>query len=200
VSPARARVGLLALAALACLAMLLAAASAHAAPGDIVLVANPKADDLDGVDAEGLIPTVSEGGRYVGFVADEAGAGTGIFLRAMSGPALIPVATQPVTGPEEVELGYDADSPGISADGSTLVFASEDPALSDEDVNFDRGPLGEATGNPVRDIFAYDRATKRISLVSRRSGAKGAAADTTRTCRRSPPTAATSPSAPNRAT
>ena len=88
-----------------------------------------------------------------------------------------PADRSPRRAANRKKLGYDADSPGISADGRTLIFASEDPALSDEDVNFARGPLGEPTINPVRDIFAYDRITKAITLVSRRSGANGQAAN-----------------------
>jgi Tol biopolymer transport system component len=77
-----------------------------------------------------------------------------------------------VAGPvgESEENVYDADSPGISADGRILVFASEDPGLSGEDRDFDGG-------SPIRDVFVYDRVTKAITLVSRRSGPKGATAD-----------------------
>ena len=164
-----------ALAALTTLAAtsLCVVAVAQAAPGDITLVANPDVDGLDGVDAQGLIPSIAEGGRYVALIADDSGAGTSVFLRDMSAPALIPVA---VSGSESEELGFDADSPGLSADGRTLVFASEDPALSDEDANFSHSPFG-GINSPVRDIFAYDRITKAITLVSRRSGATGATAN-----------------------
>jgi Tol biopolymer transport system component len=171
--PARVRATLVSLAAIVCLA-LLAAAAAQAAAGDLTLVANPEADGLDGVTARGLIPSIAEQGRYVAFIEDDSANGTSVFLRDMSQAGAIPVA---VSSGESNELGFDADSPGLSADGRVLVFASEDPALSDEDVDFDKGPLGEPTGNPVRDIFAYDRVTKAITLVSRRSGATGAAAD-----------------------
>jgi Tol biopolymer transport system component len=153
---------------------LLAAAPAQAAPGDVTLVANPDADGLDGVDADGLIPSVSAGGRFVAFVEDDAAFGTSIFLRNMASPVPIPVAAPSA---HDEELSYDADSPGLSADGRILVFASEDPALSTEDEDTARGPLGEPSFSQIRDIFVYDRMTGKIQLASRRSGTTGAAAD-----------------------
>jgi Tol biopolymer transport system component len=171
----RLRTGLAILASLA--AALLAAGPAAAAGGDIVLVANPDVDGFDGVSARGLIPSIAKGGRYVGFIADDSAHGTSVWLRDMAAPSAIPVAVSSLEPSRIGELGYDADSPGLSADGRFLVFASEDPALSEEDVDFDRGPLGEPSGNPIRDIFVYDRVTRGIVLASRRSGVTGAAAD-----------------------
>ncbi len=156
---------------------LLGAGPAAAAGGDISLVANPDVDGLDGVAARGLIPSIAEGGRYVGFIADDSADGTSVWLRNMAAASAIPVTISSLEPSQLGELGYDADSPGLSADGRYLVFASEDPALSDEDVDFDRGPLGEPTGNPIRDIFVYDRVTQEIALASRRSGVTGASAD-----------------------
>ena len=65
----------------------------------------------------------------------------------MSRPDLIPVAVSS-GAPEELGLGYDADSPGLSADGRVLVFASEDPALSDEDRQFRHRPAGRTDRQP----------------------------------------------------
>jgi Tol biopolymer transport system component len=158
---------------------LVAAAGARPAAGDLVLVANPDADGFDGVDADGLVPSISEDGRFVALIADYSANGTEVLLRNMDQPGLGPpglISVAPSSSKSE-EVTYDADSPGISADGRTLVFASEDPALSDEDIDFDRGPLGEPTNNPIRDIFAYDRLTKSTTLVSRRSGATGQTAN-----------------------
>jgi Tol biopolymer transport system component len=158
---------------------LVAAAGAQAAAGDLVLVANPDADGFDGVDADGLVPSISEDGRFVALIADYSANGTEVLLRNMGQPGLGPpglIAVAPSSSKSE-EVTYDADSPGISADGRTLIFASEDPALSDEDIDFDRGPLGEPTNNPIRDIFAYDRLSKTITLVSRQTGATGTTAN-----------------------
>jgi Tol biopolymer transport system component len=149
------------------------AAGAQAAAGDISLVANPKVDGSDGVDADGLIPSIAERGRFVALIADDAAMGTSVFLRDMSQPGVIPVA---VSSGQRAGLPYDADSPGLSSDGRVLVFASEDPALSDEDIDFDRGGV-TGISSPIRDIFAYDRITKAITLVSRSSGATGRAAN-----------------------
>ena len=137
----------------------------------------PEVQASDGVTA-GAVPSLSLGGRYVGFIADDSAAGracsfgTGMYFRDMKRRSRVPVGVP--SGATE-ELGYDADSPGLSSDGRTLVFASEDPALSEEDANFSHNPYGGSS--PVRDIFAYDRVTKAITLVSRRSGATGTAAD-----------------------
>lgn len=155
----------------ACLS--LAAVPAAQAAGQVVLVSSPEVTDLDGVGAQGLIPSISVGGRYVGLIADDSARGTFVLLRDMQRPGAIAV-TKPG---ESEEGGFDADSPGLSSDGRYLVFGSEDPGLSSEDVNFSRGPLGEPTGNPVRDVFVYDRVNKSITLASRRSGATGAAAN-----------------------
>lgn len=154
-------------------AALAVCAGALGAGGGLVLVANPKVDGLDGVDAQGLIPTVSDGGRYVGMIADSASTGTFVLLRDMESPNPITVTASTTASEEE---GYDADSPGISADGRMLVFASEDPELSSEDRDFSGGGVTGIT-SPIRDIFVYDRVTKKITLVSRRDGVHGVAAD-----------------------
>ncbi len=162
------------LAALLAGCLSLAAAQGAQAAGQLVLVSSPEVSDLDGVGAQGLIPSVSAGGRYVGLIADDSADGTFVLLRDLQRPGTIAV-TKPSA--ESEEGGFDADSPGLSSDGRYLVFGSEDPGLSSEDVNFSRGPLGEPTGNPVRDVFVYDRVKKSIILASRRSGATGAAAN-----------------------
>ena len=109
--------------------------------------------------------------------------------------------TTPVDVPSGVGpqgFGLDAGSPSLSSDGRFLAFASEDPALSSENKDVDVTLTGDAS--PVHNVFVYDRTTGHITS-SRGAAARRAPPPTrTPTFRRSPPTAATSPSAPRRAT
>lgn len=78
-------------------------------------------------------------------------------------------------GTSQQGIGFAAGAPSLSGTGRYLAFASEDPEISGEDLNGSTTPAGDTF--PVRDIFVYDRSTGAISLVSRRSGPRGKAAN-----------------------
>ncbi len=162
---------LLALAAAAASSLALAVAAPGGA-GTTALVSGPNGTPVEGFPIEDEVPAISGEGRFVAFVRGVADSGTGIFLRDMSG------GTTPVNVPSgltEQGLGFNAGAPSLSSDGRFLAFASEDPAISDEDRDSVTTPAGYTY--PVRDIFVYDRSTGAISLVSRANGRAGAAAN-----------------------
>lgn len=179
----RRKLATLAVAAIATASLSLAATSLGAA-GDTLLVSEPNDPNAPGRPTEHTYPAISADGRFVayvgtvGTVSDPAGAGgpgetgTGIFLREIGGP-IIPVDIP--FGTSKQGLGFEAGAPSLSGSGRYLAFASEDPALSDEDLNNSTTLAGDTF--PVRDIFVYDRSSGAISLASRRDGSKGAAAN-----------------------
>lgn len=67
------------------------------------------------------------------------------------------------TGPGGTGADAGSGAPAIAADGRRVAFASEASNLSDED------------GDPARDVFVRDLRSSVTVLVSRASGAKGAA-------------------------
>jgi Tol biopolymer transport system component len=77
------------------------------------------------------------------------------------------------SGTGEQGLGFDAGTPSMSGDGQYVAFASEDPNISEEDRDSSTTPAGDTF--PVRDIFVYERAEKKISLISRGNGLRGTA-------------------------
>ena len=155
---------------LALLVALCAAGVAAAGTGDVVLVSEH--GEIEGEEIAAEVPAISGDGRYVAYVRSVFEHGDSIFLaKPGDGPA---VAVDVPEGTAESGLSFDAGAPALSADGRYLVFASEDPNLSKEDKDYDRSA---ACTCPVRDIFVYDRTTRRVSLVSRRGGPHGAAAD-----------------------
>jgi Tol biopolymer transport system component len=149
--------------------------------GDTVLVSGPNETTSEGFPIGAQVPAISADGRFVAFVGDTPGgsgpgmfleSGTGIYLRDMSG------GSTPVDVPSGVGaggFGLDAGSPSLSSDGRFLAFASEDPALSSENKDVDVTLTGDAS--PVHNVYVYDRATGHIAFISRRSGARGAAAN-----------------------
>jgi len=171
----------LALAAAATVSLSLAASSLGAA-GSTLLVSEPNDPNAPSRPTEHFNPAISANGRfvaYVGYVSDVGSVdsvsgigetGTGIFLRDISGPT-IPVDVP--FGTSEHGLAFEAGAPSLSANGRFLAFASEDPDLSDEDLDNSTTLAGDTF--PVRDIFVYDRSTGAIVLASRANGAKGAA-------------------------
>lgn len=159
-------------AAVACSLPLAMASSGSAGP--TVLVSGPNLTTATPYAIAAQVPAISGDGRFVAFLRspNSAEAGTGIFLRDMSGDT-IPVDVP--SGAGALESGLDAGSPSLSSDGRYLAFASEDPALSEEDRNSKTTPFGDTF--PIRNVFVYDRLTGSVSLVSRRSGPTGAAAN-----------------------
>lgn len=164
----RRRGAALALAA-ACAASLLAGAVALGAAGDTVLVSDPNGTTPDGIPIGQQTPAISGSGRFVAYVQDIADSGTAVFLRDMEG------GVTPVDVPSGISprgLGFAAGAPSLSRDGRFLAFASEDPALNGEDLDFSTTLAGDRS--PLRDVFVYDRTTGAVTLVSRRSGPSGA--------------------------
>jgi Tol biopolymer transport system component len=160
------------------------AASSLGSAGTTLLVSKPNDPNAPNRPTEHFSPAISADGRfvaYVGYVSNVGKAdsvsslgetGTGIFLRDMSGGT---TAVNVPFGTSENGLAFEAGAPSLSGSGRFLTFASEDPDLSDEDRNSSTTLAGDTF--PVRDIFVYDRSSGAISLVSRRSGARGAAAN-----------------------
>lgn len=168
----------LALAAVATAVLSLAALSLGAT-GSTLLVSPANDPHAPNRPTEHFSPAISADGRfiaYVGYVGvSDVGdvssigeTGTGIFLRDMSG------GTTPVDvpfGAGENGLAFEAGAPSLSGTGRYLAFASEDPDLSDEDLNNSTTLAGDTF--PVRDIFVYDRASGKTEFVSRNSGPAG---------------------------
>jgi Tol biopolymer transport system component len=159
------------MAAAVALSLVIAAASLGST-GETLLVSGPNGTTADGFPIGDHVPAISGDGRFVAYVEDTPDSGTAIYLRDMSG-GIIPVDVPTGIGPQG--LGFSAGGPSLSSDGRFLAFASEDPALSSEDTDFDTTLAGDSF--PVRDAFVYDRTTGAVSLVSRRSGPTGAAAN-----------------------
>jgi Tol biopolymer transport system component len=179
----RQKLAILVVAAIAAASLALAASSLGAA-GSVLLVSEPNDPHAPSRPTEHFNPTISADGRFVAYVGTVSIAGsvedissigetgTGIFLRDISGPT-IPVDIP--FGTSKQGLGFEAGAPSLSATGRFLAFATEDPDLNDEDLNNSTTLAGDTF--PVRDIFVYDRSNGTISLVSRRDGPKGAAAN-----------------------
>jgi Tol biopolymer transport system component len=163
----RGRAATLALATVATLALVLAVSSLGAA-GGLVLVSGPNGTTEAGFPAEQQVPAISGDGRFVAFVGSIGETGNGLYLRDLS------AGTTPVDvphGASEHGIEFAAGSPSLSGTGRYLAFASEDPAVSDEDRDNVTTPAGDTF--PVRDIFVFDRSTGAIDLVSRANGPKG---------------------------
>jgi len=144
-------------------------AGGAAASGELVLVANTGVPAYGATTSPKLRPAISADGRFVAYVAQSGPTGHGdpLFLRDMRSGE-----TVEVVHPEQVghRSGFDTAAPVLSDSGRYLAFASEDPSLSEDDVDL-AGP------NPIQDIFVADRRTGRVKLVSRRSGARGEASE-----------------------
>ncbi len=175
----RRQLATLALAVVATIALSLAAASLGVT-GSTLLVSEPNDPNAPNRPTEHSNPAISADGRFVAYVGTVGAAadpgsvssigetGTGIFLRDVSGPT-IPINIPFGTGKQG--LAFEAGAPSLSGNGRFLAFASEDPGLSDEDLNNSTTLAGDTF--PVRDIFVYDRARGKTEFVSRNSGPKG---------------------------
>lgn len=157
------------LAVTAC-ALLCLPSGAQAATGDLLLVANTGVSDFGEVTNPRHRPAISGDGRFIAYVAKGSLGENGdpLFLRDMrrGEPALV---VQP--SEKRVFAGFSSSSPVLSASGRYLAFASENPDISNEDIDYAHSFI------PVRDVFVSDRATGKITLVSRRSGPRGAPAN-----------------------
>jgi Tol biopolymer transport system component len=167
-----------ALAAAAAIVLSFAALSLGAT-GSTLLVSPANDPHAPNRPTEHFSPAISADGNfvaYVGYVGVSAvgdvssigETGTGIFLRNVSGPT-IPVNVP--FGTSQQGTAFEAGAPSLSSNGRFLAFASEDPALSDDDLNNSTTLAGDTF--PVRDIFVYDRASGKTELVSRNSGPQG---------------------------
>lgn len=176
----RPQLATLALAAVATVVLSTAAVSLGTT-GSTLLVSPPNDPDAPNRSTEHFNPAISADGNFVAYVGtvsspgDPAGAGgpgptgTGIFLRNMSGGT---TAVNVPFGTSEQGLGFEAGAPSLSDNGRFLAFASEDPALSNEDRDNSTTPAGDTF--PVRDIFVYDQNRRKVALASRASGKRGA--------------------------
>jgi len=162
--------------AAACLSLALAG-SARAAPGEVVLVSPPNSSGgiENGTD---IVPASSGNGAYVAFLHEgpfggpgEATPGAALFLRVMASSATIPVN---VPSGETNGLGFESGSPTLNRTGSRLAFVSEDPDLSGEDKDFSTSAAGT---HPIRDVFLFERVTRKVVLVSRGTGLRGRTAN-----------------------
>jgi Tol biopolymer transport system component len=159
-------------------ASLALAAGAQAAPGDVTLVSPP---NKTGTTENGsdFVPATSGNGAYVAYLhaapfqvdLTKANAGAALFLRVMASDAAIPVNVP--TG-ERNGNGFEAGSPSLTRSGQLLAFVSEDTDLSAEDKDFDTSAAGTY---PVRDVFLFNRTTRKAVLISRGTGIKGATAN-----------------------
>jgi Tol biopolymer transport system component len=124
-------------------------------------------------DNESTDPSISADGRHVAFVsqasnlsdedADPASGQTDIFVRDLDTGVteLVSRATGAIGAPA-TDYSFE---PALSADGRNVAFASRANLVSD-DVDEESFP---------EDVFLRDRAAATTILVSRRSGATGAA-------------------------
>lgn len=158
---------------LAACALLCVAPGAWAAAGDLVLVANSGQPDYGEVTEARHRPAISADGRFVAYVSQAAGQEEGdpLFLRDLRGGAPVQIV-HPSQKPST--WGFDNATPVLSDSGRYLAFASEDPDLSPEDPDSSHSPTGSYS---IADLFVYDQTTGKMTLVSRRSGAKGTPAN-----------------------
>lgn len=139
----------------------------RAAAADLTVAANTGYGDAGEVNNLDFRPAISGNGRFVAWVSLSPFNDTPLYLRDLR-QGFTTVITPPSEG--LTEAGYTSETPVLSATGRFLAFASDNAALSSEDK--DRVKI--ATGSDiVHDIFAYDRRTKTMRLVSRRSGSHG---------------------------
>jgi Tol biopolymer transport system component len=162
-------IALAAAASLALTASLPAASAAAESAGSTVLISGPNRE-VSGFPAEDEAPAISGDGSWTGFVRDAFETGSAVYLGYFTGETR---AIDIPSGLTEQGQGFDAGAPSLSGDGQYIAFASEDPNLSEEDRDYSTTPAGDTF--PVRDIFVYERAEKRISLISRGSGQTGKA-------------------------
>ena len=131
-----------------------------------------RADGPSGARADStpFQPAISADGRVVAFESDADNLSsqdddtvTNVFARDVAAGTTTLVSRAP--GPGGAGASAASSSPSVSGDGRIVVF------LSDADN------LSNADGNGNRDVFARDLVTNLTVLVSRATGADGAASD-----------------------
>lgn len=173
----RPRAATIALAAAAAASLAVAASAPGAATasavgaGSTVLISGPN-PEVNGFPADDEAPAISGDGSWTAFVRDAFETGSAVYLGYQTGEVR---GIDVPSGLNEQGLGFDAGAPSVSGDGQYIAFASEDPNISQEDRDYSTTPAGDTF--PVRDIFVYERAERRISLLSRGNGLTGKAAN-----------------------
>jgi Tol biopolymer transport system component len=163
VAPAAAAVLLVSLA----LAGPLVAADGSAAP--VTVLVSRAGGDGRGGDGNSLTPTISADGRYIAFTSrarnlDPAAPSGGLEIYLRDTVAKTTTLVSRASGASGAAADGDSGGPTISADGRYVAFHSSAGNLSPEDVAPD-------------DVYLRDTVAKTTTLVSRASGASGAAAD-----------------------
>ncbi len=140
------------------------------AAGTTKLVSRPDGVGVIPQDASSFVPKISGNRRYVAFesdannlTADVTPASRDIFVRDLEADTTALVSR--VTGPTGAAGDGASNDPSISADGRYVAFKSASANLSSEDID------------PVEDVFVRDRVAGTTTLVSRATGAAGAAGD-----------------------
>lgn len=143
----------------------------RATTADLKVVANTGYGDAGEVGNLDFRPAVSADGRFVAWVSLTPFNSTPLYLRDLR-QGFTKAITPPGDDPSEAVSA--SETPVLSATGRYLAFASNNTALSSED----RDRIRTLTGSDiVHDIFVYDRRTKMMRLVSRRSGRHGTSAE-----------------------
>lgn len=113
----------------------------------------------DAADDDSRRPSISADGRFVAFESDatnlsnaDENSSTDIFVRDRQLHQTALVSHRELDGGDD-----DSTHPEISADGDTIAFYSDATNLSDQDLN------------DVTDVFAHNRVTYDIELISRDS-------------------------------
>ena len=140
----------------------------NVAAGTTTLVSRPNGLGVTPQDASSFVPVISGDGRYVAFESDANNltpdtvpASRDIFVRdvGLGTTALVSRAT----GPAGAAGDRASNDPSISEDGRYVAFKSASTNLSGEDID------------PVEDVFVRDLVADTTTLVSRATGAAGAA-------------------------
>ncbi len=135
-------------------------------------------EDFDGTLCFGGLSeggrSVSADGRYVAFVssckltAEQSTGWLQVFVRDMQSSSTVLVSRSNAAGPASTGDGNSGNA-AISDDGRRVAFASSSTNIGDEDDD-------ERGGDPT-DIFVRDLQAGTTTLVSRATGASGAAGD-----------------------
>jgi Tol biopolymer transport system component len=138
--------------------------------GTTTLVSRPDGLGVTPQDKSSFIPVISGDGRHVAFESDANNltpdavpASRDIFVRDVGLGTTTLVSR--ATGPTGAAGDGASNDPSISEDGRYVAFKSASANLSGEDID------------PVEDVFVRDLVAGTTTLVSRATGAAGAAGD-----------------------